>query len=108
LSLPDWTSATSYARSTTPPKGATGADKLGAYVADGLKDASYRVIYEATGVLDWQGIADTTPHRIFYQSLDLGGSKKITKIKLPTISYYSAQQYNQLHVFGINAADVTY
>jgi hypothetical protein len=108
LSLPDWTSSNSYVKSTTPPTGTTGADKLGAYVTDGLKNPGYRVVYEATGVLNWQGIADTSLHRIYYQSFNLAGQKKITKIKLPTIYSYGSQQYNQLHVFGVNAADVTY
>jgi predicted alpha-1,2-mannosidase len=106
LALPDWTDDASYTAPTTAVKGTSDGEKLAAYVADQSKGDGYRVVYEAEGRLKWSGDKQNAKGRIYYQAIKLAGPKEITSIVLPEASGNSWS--TQLHIFGINAAGVTY
>ncbi|WP_051614381.1 GH92 family glycosyl hydrolase [Phyllobacterium sp. UNC302MFCol5.2] len=110
ISLPDWTDATAYSLPAIAATGSTDAQKLAAYSADSTKGNGYRIVYEADGRLKWAGGKTTTKARLYYQAIKLSGTKEIAQIELPDMASSSSTSppSNLLHIFGINAADVSY
>ncbi|NTS32096.1 hypothetical protein HQ945_12600 [Phyllobacterium sp. BT25] len=110
ISLPDWTDPTAYSPPAIGATGSTDAQKLAAYSADSTKGNGYRIVYEADGRLKWAGGKTTTKARLYYQAIKLSGTKEIAQIELPDMASSSSTSppSNLLHIFGINAADVSY
>jgi hypothetical protein len=110
LNFPDWTSDSPYEAPATVASGTSDADKLAAYVADAAEGDGYRVVYQSDDLLKWSGGTEAKAGRIFYQANRLANTSGITQIQLPDIDDFpqNTPHQNLLHIFGINAADVTY